>query len=127
MAIYSQLHYRFSVPSKLQLQCELDRAGSADLVERVETATRAAGAQTVRQCLGRAAKQRTGEVVVGTAEVGMVKDIEELCSETKFYLFGEAKLPLQAKIELRSSETAQNVATETTLLPSGRRGKGRLI
>src|SRR6185436_18535756 len=94
------------VCSKLQLQRELDRARPANLVERVETATGAARPQTVRQRLGRAAEQRTGEVVVGTAKVGMVEDVEELRPEAKSYLFGDAKLPLQPKVQLRGSETA---------------------
>ena len=42
--------------SELKPKSELDRAGAADLVERTETAIRAAGAETARQRLRGAAK-----------------------------------------------------------------------
>ena len=40
----------------MKLEGELDRARAADLVERTETAIRAAGAETARQRLRGAAK-----------------------------------------------------------------------
>ena len=46
----------------------------------------------------------------------MVEDVEELGSETKAHLLGEVKLALQGKIYLRGTETAQDIATETSLL-----------
>jgi len=42
--------------SEMKLEGELDRARAADLVERTETAIRAAGAETARQRLRGAAK-----------------------------------------------------------------------
>ena len=49
----------------------------------------------------------------------MVEDVEELGPETKPQSLGEMKLPLQRKIHLRRSETAQDIAPEISLLPFG--------
>jgi hypothetical protein len=57
----------------------------------------------------------------------VVKDIEKLSSETNPYLLGDAKLPLQSKIGLPSSETPQHIAPEITLLPGGRCSKSCFI
>jgi hypothetical protein len=46
--------------SELELEGELDGTGAADLVERVEAAIRAAGAQAAGQRLRRVAEQRVG-------------------------------------------------------------------
>jgi len=46
--------------SKLKLECQLDRSRSANLIQRIETAIRAAGPQTVRQRLRRVAEQGAG-------------------------------------------------------------------
>ena len=56
---------------------------AANLIKRVETAIGAAGAQAARQGLRRVPKQGTCQIVVGTAEVWVVKDIEKLSPETK--------------------------------------------
>jgi len=120
-------HSGSSHSSELEFEGELDRAGAANLVERVEAAIGAAGAEAACQRLCRVAEQRTGQHVAGIAEVRVVKDVEELGSETKFHLFGEVKLPLQPNIRLRCAETAQHVAAEITLLPSRRRGESCLI
>src|SRR5262245_18200754 len=109
--------------SELKLERRLDRARSADLIDRVETAARPAGPQTVRQRLCRAAEQRAGQAVVGIAEVGVVEDVEELASETKSHLLGDVKDPLHPDIRLRRAEAAQDVASERTLLPGGRCSK----
>ena len=79
---------------ELELEGELDRAGAADLVQGVETAIGAAGAETARQRLRRVTEERIGQVIVGIAEVGMVEDVEELGSEAEPQSFGEGKLPL---------------------------------
>jgi hypothetical protein len=103
---------------ELELEGELDGTGAADLVERVEAGTIRAG-EAVRQSLRRVAEQGAGQAVVGIAEVWMVKDVEELASETKPEPFGNVKLPLQGKIGLPSSKTAQDIAAEIALLPGG--------
>src|SRR5258708_2656874 len=77
--------------SELKLECQLDRARSADLIERVETTISAAGAQTVRQGLRRAPEQGAGQDVGGIAEVWVVQDVEELGPETKPHLLGDVK------------------------------------
>jgi len=50
----------------------------------------------------------------------MVEDVEELASETEPDLLGDVKLPLQCKIHLRCSETAQHIVPEIALLSAGR-------
>ena len=80
---------------ELKLQCELDRARSANLIQRVETAAGATGAQAVRQCLRRAAEEGTGQNIDRVSEVRMVEDVEELSSEAKPYFFREVKLSLR--------------------------------
>jgi len=51
-------------------------------------------------------KGRTGGglVIVGSAEVGLVKDVEELRAEVEPQLFGQWKLPLNGEIDLGVSE-----------------------
>src|SRR5262249_50516140 len=113
--------------SKLKLKRELDRARSANVVERVETAVRAAGPETVRQRLRRAAKEGAGQAVGGISEVWVVQDVEELSPESQPHILRNVKLPLERNIRLRSSESSQHVAPEITLLPGGRSRKSRLI
>jgi len=69
--------------SELKLQRKLNRTRSANLIERIEAPIRASRSQTVRQSLGGATEQWTGQKVDGIAEVRMVEDVEELCAETK--------------------------------------------
>src|SRR5262249_44738727 len=109
--------------SKLKLQRQLDRARSADLIERIEAAAGAARSQTVRQRLRRTAEQGTGQVVDRIAEVCVVQDVEEFSPETKGRLLGEVKLPLQRNIRLRGPEPSQYVSCEIALLPWRRRRK----
>jgi len=113
--------------SKLKFEGQLDRAGAADLIQRVEAAVGAAGPQTVRQRLRRAAEQGAGQDAGGIAEVGVIEDVEELRSEAKPHFLGYAELPLQPEIDLRSVETPQYVASEIALLPDGWCRKSRLI
>ena len=54
--------------SELELEGELDGAGAADLIERVEAAVGASGAQAARQGLRRLAERGTGQVVIGIRE-----------------------------------------------------------
>src|SRR6185503_5320776 len=113
--------------SKLEFQCQLDRAGPADLVERVEAAAAATGAETVRERLRRAAEQGTGEDVVGTTEARVVEDVEELRPKREPCLLAHAKSTLQRDIGLPGTETPQHVASEITLPPGGRGRKGRPV
>jgi len=71
----------------LELEGELDGTGAADLVEGVEAAIGAAGAQAARQRLRRVAEQGTGQAVVGVAEFGwlkMLKNSDRKRSPTPF-------------------------------------------
>lgn len=112
---------------ELELEGELDGARAADLVEGVETAIGAAGAEAACERLGRLAKERAGQAVVGVPEVGVIEDVEELGTETKTELFTEVKLALQPKIRLRSSETAQHITPEIALLSHGAGVKAALL
>ncbi len=53
----------------------------------------------------------------------MVEEVEELASEAKHYLVGQAKLPLKRDIGLPGSETPQHIAPEIALLAGGRCGE----
>ena len=103
----------------MKLEGELDGAGASDLVERIETAVRPAGAKAARERLCGLAEEGTCKCADRIAEVGMIEEVEEFRAETKPDLLGEVKLPLQAEIYLGSPETAQHVASEITLLPLG--------
>jgi hypothetical protein len=58
--------------SELELEGELDRAGTADLAERIEAAIGAARAEAAGQRLRRMAKQGAGEGVVGSTPPAVV-------------------------------------------------------
>jgi hypothetical protein len=113
--------------SKLKFKRQLDRTRSADLIKWVKPAIGPTRPQAICQRLRRAAEQGTGYVVVGIAEVWVVKDVEELRSETKPHFLGDVKLPLQGNIRLPGSETTQNIAPKIPLLPNGRGEKRRSI
>ena len=71
-----------SVLLKLELEGELDGAGAADLVEGVEAAVCAAGAQATRQRLRRLAKVGLVRVLVGLPK--------ELASATRTYRYADS-------------------------------------
>jgi len=76
---------------KLQLQRQLDRPRPANLIQRITPSVRPALPQSVRQRLRRITEQRAGQHIGGIAEIGVIKDVEELRPETKPYSFGDAK------------------------------------
>ena len=104
----------------MEFEGELDGTGAADLVQGIEAAVCAAGAEAAGKRLRRLAEQRAGQGVVGAAEVRVVEDVEELRPETQPQFLGDVKLPLQRKICLPGPETAQLIAPEIALLPCGR-------
>ena len=112
---------------ELELEGELDGAGAADLVEGVEAAIGAAGAQAARQRLRRAAEEGAGQHVVGIAEVWVVENVEELGPEAKRQPLGESELALQGHIGLPGSETAQHIAAEIALLTWRRYSESCLV
>src|SRR5215469_4381138 len=103
--------------SKREPQGELDRARTANLVQRIETAVCAARTQTARQRLRRMAEERAAERVVGRTEIGMIENVEELRSEPQVPPLGERKLPLESHVRLRCPKAAQHVAPEMALRP----------
>jgi hypothetical protein len=68
---------------ELELEGELNRARSTNLVKRIEAAIGATGAEAACQRLRRVTKQGACQVVVGIAEVWVVEDVGELGSKTK--------------------------------------------
>ena len=75
--------YRVAIPAlKHELQRQLTRTRSANLEQRVKAAVYAAGPETVRQRLRRAAKEGAGQAVGGISEVWVVQDVEELSPES---------------------------------------------
>ena len=83
-----------------ELECELDRARTADLVQRVEAAVGSSNAQGIRQRLRRPAEQRAGQAVGGKAEVRVVQKIEELGPEAKSHALGYPEDSLQSQNRL---------------------------
>ena len=82
---------RFPI-SELKLECELDRARAADLVQRIEAAALATAAEVVVQHLRGLTELRRGQVVDRAAEVRLIEDVEEIASELKRKSFCEAEL-----------------------------------
>ena len=97
------------------------------MVQRVEPAIRSSRAEAVCQCLCRAPKKGVRQNVVGRAEVGMVKDVEEFTAKLKANLLRKGKLPLNREIRLPGSEAAQHIAAKIALFSGGRREKSRGI
>jgi len=64
--------------SELRLQRELDRARAADLVQRIEAAALAAGAEPAIQRLGGIAELRRGDVVDRRTELRVIEDVEKI-------------------------------------------------
>ena len=107
--------------SELKLQRQLDRAWSADLVERIESAIRLAGPQAVRQRLRRAAEQGIGQVG-WIAEVGVVQDVENpprKRSLRKFHVTGNfiVRQPLAAVLDSGPPQSVACSASEPRKRP----------
>src|SRR5215469_4948363 len=114
--------------SELELEGELDRARTADLVERIEAAALAAAAQRVVEHLGRPPELRRAEVVDRDAEVRVIEDVEEISSRLKRKSFGESKLATQCKVPLRCAESTQSIASKIALCRGRhRRGESRRV
>ena len=64
------------------------------MVQGIEAAVGAAGAEAAGKRLRRLAELRAGQHVVGTAEVWVVEDVEELGSESQPDFLGNVNLPL---------------------------------
>src|SRR5215470_18907295 len=71
------------------------------------------------------AEKRAGQTIDRVAEIGVIKDVEELCAETEAPVLGKVKLLLQADVRLCGAETAEHIAAEISLLPCRRSRKSR--
>jgi hypothetical protein len=69
--------------SELELEGELDRARSADLVQRIEAAALAAAAQGIVEHHRGLPELRRTELVDRAAEVRVIQDVEEIPSRLK--------------------------------------------
>src|SRR5581483_9602416 len=114
--------------SKLKFEGQLDGAGPANLIERVEAAVLAtAGTKAVGEGLRRAAKQGAGQAVHRRAETGVVQNVEEFTPKSEARPLGQTKSPLLSDIGLSSVEGTQHVAPEISLQPGSRLREGQLV
>ena len=95
--------------------------------ERVETAVRTAGPQTLRQRLLRLTKQGARQVVGGTSEIGVVQNVEELARKRSPTFSVRRNARCSPRSAWRSVETSQYVASKITLLALWRRSESRRI
>ena len=105
--------------SEHQLQRQLRRARAADLVQRIEAAGLAAGAERGSEHLGRLAEQRRGHVVDRGAEVGVVEDVEEVGARLQRKALVKFELAAQRQIDLGRAESVEDIAAEIALDRSG--------
>ena len=87
----------------------MDRARPADLVQRVEAASLATGAQGGGQRLGRFPEERRAEVVCRGSKVGVVEDVEEIPSRLKGKPVEDLELSARRQIDLRRAEAARGI------------------
>jgi len=107
--------------SKLKFKSQLDRARSADLVQRIEAAALATGSEVVVQHLRGLAELGRGEKVDWITEVRMIQDIEEIASRLKRKPLGKAELSAHRQVPLGRAEAAQSIASQIALSRSGNR------
>ena len=103
-----------------QLQRQLCRARAADLVQRIEAAGLAAGAERCSEHLGGLAEERRAHIVGRRAEIGVVEDVEEIGARLEGEALIELELPAQRQIDLGRAESVEDVAAESSL--NGARG-----
>src|SRR5580692_4173525 len=104
-----------SARSEQELQGQLHRARSANLIQRIETAILAAGSKRCSQHLRRLPELWRTHVVDGRTEVGVVEDVEQIRSCLKRKPLAQFELPTHRIIDLRSVESAQGVASQISL------------
>src|SRR5262249_47536411 len=85
---------------ELHLRCQLDRTRPADLVQRIEAAALSPTAQRIGQHLRWLAKLRRAEKVDRAAEIGMIKDVEEVGARLQSQPLPETESPSQGHVEL---------------------------
>src|SRR5712691_1868553 len=100
-----------------ELQRKLDRARSANLVERIERGYRPGAEQSVVQHAGGNSKRRVGEVqrVSCQRELRTVHHIENIGPELQRHRFVDGELPPQRQIELVPAKAPQRVARQIPL------------
>ena len=85
--------------SEDELQRQLGRAGTADLVEGVEAAGLAAGAERGSEHLGGLAEEGRGQVVGRGAEVGVVEEVEEVGAGLEGQALVEFELAAEGQVD----------------------------
>jgi hypothetical protein len=103
---------------KLKFECQLDRARSADLIQRIEATALAATSEGACEHRRRLTEVigRIAEKVDWVSEVRMVEDIEKIHSCLKGKSFCKSELPPHRQIDLRSAKSPQSITPEVPLL-----------
>ena len=92
---------------KLPFQRKLSRAWTTDLIERIESSTKAAVAKRPPIHLGGDTKWSAGsKAAAHRAEIGMIEDIEEIRSELKVNTIGEVELAPKRQVHLKQRESS---------------------
>src|SRR5215472_2938995 len=114
--------------SELELEGELDRARSANLVQRIEAAALATASEIVVEHHRSLPELRRAEVIDGASEVRVIQNVEEISSRLERESFGESELAAQCDVPLCGAESAQSIASQIALC-RGRNGssESRLV
>src|SRR5260370_2585234 len=117
-------HSGSSHSSELELEGELNRARSTNLVKRAEAAALPATTQRAGQHLRGLAELRRAEEIDWAAEIGVIEDVEEVGARLKSKPLGEVELPPQRAIDLDCIAPPDAVASQLSL-PRSTNGKLR--
>src|SRR5580692_10799239 len=101
--------------SEHELQGELHRPRSANLIKRIQAAVLAAASERCPQHLRRLAELRRTEIVDGASEVGVVEDIEKIRSRLKSKPLPDSELPPQRQIDVRGVKSPQGISSQISL------------
>src|ERR1700742_378966 len=116
----------FSTKSKQKFQRQLNRAWAPDLVQRIETAVRAATSQPIGQSLRSVTEKSAGQAIGRVRKIRVVQDVEEFAPESNANLLADAERSLDVDVGLRGVKATQHVASEVSLLSRGCCDEGRL-
>ena len=113
------LWFRPLACSKLKFKCQLDRAWSTNLVQRVIPSKSSTRAEAVIQHLCGLAEEGIGKDVIKRPEIRVIENVEEFASGLKPQTLGERELPSQSEIHLGYTESTQCVPAQVSLLTGG--------
>ena len=92
---------------KFELQGKLNRARTADLIKRIESVTdSSAPERSAKHPRGNTELAATGrKAATHGAEVGMVKNVEEVCAKLNLNAVREFELPPQRQVCLKQRQS----------------------